>query len=275
MTYREILPGENLRSYVKCYYLIESETDAILQDRAVATGCLEVMFNLGNGTFQVRRDNYFETTPKIELWGQIINPLDFKSVGKNKMLGIRFHPHTAVTILDDRIDEFNDRVSDYAAIGGPGVRHLHEQLLNASTLDRQIELLDFFLLKKVEAFLKRNARFQIVNSVIAEMKREDFCDDIQDVSLRYGISSRYLQKLFVEFTGLSPKLYFKINRFQKSLVLTHDASQSLTSIAYQSGYFDQSHFIRDFKLFTGVAPSAFDVTNSSAILASPNGDKKK
>ena len=275
MIYKEILPHENLRGYVKCYYLSEYDTDVVVQDKAFATGCMEIMFNLGNGTFQTGRDNHFETTPRIELWGQIINPLDFRSLGRNKMLGIRFHPHTAAAILGDRIDAFNDRVSDFAAVAGAEARRLHEQLLNAPTLDQQIAHLEFFLLKRLAVVHAIQSRFQIVNSVIAEMANEDFTDDIQNVSFRHGISSRYLQKLFVEFTGLSPKLYYKINRFQRSLVLTNGVNQSLTSIAYQSGYFDQSHFIRDFKFFTGIAPSSFDVKNSSAILASPNRDKRK
>jgi AraC-like DNA-binding protein len=268
MTYKEFLPNETLRAFVKCYYLSEYDTDTVVQDKAFATGSMELMFNLGNGSFQTGRDGIFETTPRIELWGQIINPLDFKSIGKNKMLGIRFHPHTASVILGDNIDVFNDRVSDFADIAGAEIRILHERLSNTQSLDEQLHHLESFLMKKLVAFQKKNTKFGLVNSVITEIRNEDFCDDVQSVAFRYGISSRYLQKLFIQFTGLSPKLYFKINRFQRSLVMAGAKDQTLTSIAYQSGYFDQSHFIRDFKLFTGLPPSSFDVNNSSAILAS-------
>jgi len=103
-----------------------------------------------------------------------------------------------------------------------------------------------------------------------ELTRDDFFDNIENVAARYGITSRYLQKIFLQYTGLTPKLYAKINRFQKSLVLVGRGDLSLTSIAYQSGYFDQSHFIREFRSFTGITPSGFDGENSSAILASPN-----
>jgi AraC-like DNA-binding protein len=102
------------------------------------------------------------------------------------------------------------------------------------------------------------------------LKQDDFFDNIENVASRYGISSRYLQKLFLQYTGLTPKLYHKINRFQKSLVLVSKKNMPLTSIAYDCGYFDQSHFIRDFKSFTGFLPSAGIIENSSAILASPN-----
>jgi AraC-like DNA-binding protein len=269
MKYQEFTPSANLRAMVKCFYLCEYDTDIVVHDTAFATGSMEIMFNLGKGSFQTRRENKFVTTPRIELWGQVITPLDFRSLGKNKILGVRFYPHTAHAVLGCRVDVFNDHVIDLSTVLGSQVQLLHEQLLNAATLHQQISFLESFLLRKQEVFQEKNKKFQLVNSVICEMRGEDFCNDIQSVAFRYGISSRYLQKLFLEFTGLAPKLYYKIIRFQKSMVLT-GKDHSLTEIAYQSGYFDQSHFIRDFKLFTGVPPSLFDVRNSSAILASPN-----
>ena len=269
MTYQEFTPSENLRAFIKCFYVCEYDTDAVFQDMALATGSMEIMFNLGNGSFQTGRENNFDTTPRVELWGQIIKPLQFKSLGKNKMLGIRFYPHTASVVLSDHIDAFNDHVTDFAAAAnGIEIKQLHEQLLNESTLNKQLALLETFLFKKIYTFQQKNAKFQVVHNVITEMKHEDFCDNIQDVAFRYGISSRYLQKLFLQYTGLTPKLYYKINRFQKSLILTSNKQESLTSIAYQSGYFDQSHFVRDFKFFTGVAPSSFDAADSTVVLAS-------
>lgn len=103
-----------------------------------------------------------------------------------------------------------------------------------------------------------------------ELKQEDFFEKITSVASRYGITSRYLQKLFLKHTGLTPKLYTKINRFQNTLVLVSKREDSLTSIAYECNYFDQAHFIREFKSFTGLTPSEFLPDNSSAILASPN-----
>jgi AraC-like DNA-binding protein len=63
--------------------------------------------------------------------------------------------------------------------------------------------------------------------------------------------------LIYQHTGLSPKSFNKISRFQLSLRLIAKNEQPFTSIAYDCGYFDQSHFIRDFKSFTGLTPSAY------------------
>ncbi|HVU93605.1 MAG TPA: helix-turn-helix domain-containing protein [Puia sp.] len=80
---------------------------------------------------------------------------------------------------------------------------------------------------------------------------------INAIATRHGITSRYLNKLIYQHTGLTPISFNKIRRFQFSLRLIARKDQPLTSIAYESGYFDQSHFIKEFKSFTGLTPSAY------------------
>ncbi|HEY5825191.1 MAG TPA: AraC family transcriptional regulator, partial [Cyclobacteriaceae bacterium] len=69
----------------------------------------------------------------------------------------------------------------------------------------------------------------------------------------------------------TPKLYGKINRFQHSLGLINQKDTSLTDIAYEAGYFDQSHFIREFKSFTGVTPSSYSPQSFPISFAFANG----
>lgn len=270
MTYKEFMPGEALMNFVKCYYLYESDTDVIVEDKAFATGCLEIMFNLGTGRWQILEGSDFNTTPFVELWGQIIQPLTFRSLGKNTMLGIRFYPHTASAFLNTEISLFNNQVTDFAGVMGPSSGVLHSRLLDSASMDKRIQLIEEFLLKRLSAFEKRLDQVTLIRHVMNELGREDFFDNIDNVASRYGITSRYLQKLFLRHTGLTPKLYSKINRFQNSLRLVAKRSASLTAVAYECGYFDQSHFIREFKSFTGILPSAYDPANSSASLISPN-----
>jgi AraC-like DNA-binding protein len=270
MAYKEFIPGEALKQFVKCYYIYESDKTGIFEDKAFATGSIELMFNLGNGQWQTAHDSEFVSTPAVELWGQIIRPLNFRSLGKNTMMGIRFYPHTASVFLNDDVAQFNDRITDFRSVAGESVGILHSKLLETSSRHKQIELMEEFLLKRLVLAEKRFKRLPLVNNVIAELKQDNFFDNIEKVASKYGLTSRYLQKLFLQYTGISPKLYHKINRFQKSLILVSKKQLSLTSIAYECGYFDQSHFIRDFKSFTGFIPSTQIPENSSAVLASPN-----
>lgn len=269
MKYTEIIPGNLLQQYVKCYYIYESESNVAFEDTVFPSGCMEIIFNLGTGKWLTAAGDDFVTNPSIELWGQIIRPLPIKSIGPHTMLGIRFFPHAAAYFLNEKVDLFNNQVAGFSE-HLPAADLLHEKLLETTAWNKRIELIEDFLLHRLAVSEKRLGRAAIVNAIMNEIRRTDFFDNIENVASRYGITSRYLQKLFLQYTGLTPKLYSKINRFQNSLRLITQSNASLTSIAYDCGYFDQSHFIREFKSFTGVTPSGYQLYNSPLTLALAN-----
>jgi len=173
------------------------------------------------------------------------------------MLGVRFHPHAGSCFVKENIERLHNQVVSFADISGSEVHVLGERLLNTQDWNARISLVEHFLLTMLSSHQKRSGRISVVTSIIQELKHEQFFDNIENVASRHGITSRYLQKLFLQHTGLTPKLYSKINRFQNSLKLVSKKDKTLTSIAYDCGYFDQSHFIREFKSFTGVTPSGY------------------
>lgn len=267
MHYQEIIPGSRLKQYVKCYYSYESDSAVAFEDTVFPSGCMEIIFNLGSGRWQTAKNEVFENTPHVELWGQIVQPLPIRSIGQNTMLGIRFLPHGAACFLNEKADLFNHQVIDYRDVAGREANILYQHLLEAKTLQQRIVLIDTFLLQKLESIEKKLDKLTVVNGAMSELKNHENIDNINNVAEKYGISSRYLQKLFLQYTGLTPKLYSKINRFQQSLKLVTKKDASLTSIAYDCGYFDQSHFIREFKSFTGLTPSGYAIGVSPITVA--------
>lgn len=270
MFYKEHKPVKPLGQYVKCYYSLEYEHGSEVVDYAFATGCLEVMFMLDGQPWETKVNEGFRRTSAVEVWGQIVQPLQFRVPGYSKVFGIRFHPAAASVLMREDISLFNNRVLDLTTVIGNPIAGVHAQLQDAASTDRCVQIMDAFLLKNVSVQSKAFDRIDLVQKVMNELSGKDFFDNIENVAERHGITARYLQKIFVQQTGLTPKLYAKINRFQNSLVLLGRQDQSLTSVAYSSGYFDQSHFIREFKSFTGFSPSRFKPAASTAILASPN-----
>jgi AraC-like DNA-binding protein len=270
MPYNEIKPGKELRAYIKCYYIYRSETDLSFEDTVFPSGCVEIIFNLGTGKWQTSPEDHFVNTPSIELWGQITRPLTVRSNGKNTMLGIRFYTHAAAFFLNDKIDLFNDKVADFGDVSGNTATRLHAKLLDTPAWDKKIALVESYLIGKLSQSQKSAGKIALINEIMHELQAKDFFDNIENVATRYGITSRYLQKLFLQYTGLTPKLYSKINRFQNSLTLVTKKDISLTAVAYTCGYFDQSHFIREFKSFTGLTPSSYSITNSPVTFALAN-----
>jgi AraC-like DNA-binding protein len=267
MRYSEIIPGNLLKPYVKCFYIYESDSAVTFDDTVFPSGCMEIIFNLGSGNWQTAADDAYVTTPPVELWGQIIKPLPVRSIGRNTMLGIRFYPHAAACFLGRQVGQFNNQVIDFNDIYGSAVRELHSRLLHNTDWNKRVNLLEEFLLKQLAVSAKKLSKMEVMGNIMNEIRKEDFYENITGIASRYGITSRYLQKLFLQYTGLTPKLYTKINRFQNSLKLVSKKDRSLTAIAYDCGYFDQSHFIREFKYFSGHTPSGYSQENSPLTLA--------
>ena len=257
MEFKHFSPSDILKPYVKCYYIFESGSDTEFEDTVFPSGEMEVIFNLGKGVWESSIENKFTRTPQIELWGQITKPLAIKSKGRHTMLGIRFLTHSAAYFFNDEIGAFNDQVADLGDIMGRPVKTLHAQLQEAKEPGSRIALVESFLLKRLAANEKKSSRIDKVAHILTSIKRDAAENNIDTIASKHGMTSRYLQKLLYQHTGLSPKSFNKISRFQLSLRLIAKNDQPLTSIAYDCGYFDQSHFIRDFKSFTGVTPSAY------------------
>ena len=254
MLYKEIIPGKTLQPYVKHYYLFESDTATTFTDTVFPGGSMEIIFNLGAGVWQSLAYGQYYTTPPVELWGQITRPLPIRSIGKHCMLGIRFYPHSAGLFLNEELSALNDQITDGRDIYGNTVRHLYEQLQNTSSLDKRIILIETFLLQCLAANEDKCRNISFIQHLLQDIKTDL---SIQVIAARYNISTRYLHKLVYRYTGLSPKQYNKIHRFQQSLKLITSTDSSLTAVAYDCGYFDQAHFIKDFKSFTGTTPSAY------------------
>jgi AraC-like DNA-binding protein len=271
MKYTEIIPGERLRPYVKCYFAFESETEMEIEDTVFPSGHMEFIFNLGTGIWKSAVNNIFHKTPPVELWGQLTQPLAIQAQGKNQMLGIRFHTHAPGYFLKEEISEFNNQIADLRDLLGASVKLLHEQLLNIPPLNKKIELIENFLIGRMALTEKKSTKIALVSHIMREMKQKSFAEKVETVASRYDISPRYLQNLFLQSSGVTPKLFGKINRFQHSLSLINQKNNSLTNIAYESGYFDQSHFIREFKSFTGVTPSTYSPESYPISFAFANG----
>jgi AraC-like DNA-binding protein len=257
MEFKQFPPSDMLKPYIRHYYIFQSDEDTEFNDTVFPSGDMEMIFNLGNGVWESLVDNQFLKTPQIELWGQITKPLPIKSKGRHIMLGIKFFTHSAAYFLNDGIGGFNDQITDLSSVIGNPIKILHTQLLEAKDEQTRIALVESFLLKKLISNERKAFRIDKVAHILSSIKKNPLESNLGTIANKHGITPRYLHKLIYQHTGLSPTSFNKINRFQLSLSLITKNQQPFTAIAYSAGYFDQSHFIRDFKSFTGLTPSAY------------------
>ena len=80
--------------------------------------------------------------------------------------------------------------------------------------------------------------------------------NVNAMAAKFSLSTRQFDRKFKIYSGFSPKMYLRLTRLQNALKqYGHD--KSLTQIAYECGYYDQSHFIHDVKAFTGYHPGFY------------------
>jgi AraC-like DNA-binding protein len=116
-------------------------------------------------------------------------------------------------------------------------------------------------IKIIESFLVRMLRQHLETAVgfcVREIVNSCGLKSIQSLSQEVNLSRRQLERSFMATVGLSPKMFARIVRFQRALYRIENYHEtSLTGIAYSSGYYDQSHFIKDFKEFSGLNPRQY------------------
>ncbi|HVV06926.1 MAG TPA: helix-turn-helix transcriptional regulator [Puia sp.] len=253
MEFTHFPPSGILKPYIRHYYLFHSTSDAPFVDTVFPSGDMEMIFNLGEGAWWT--DD--KPNPPIELWGQITRPLTIRSTGRHTMLGIRFYPHSTAYFLSGDISALNDQVLDLGDILGNPVKQLHTRLLATPDTTKKIALLESSLIHLLTKAEKRSVGIDKAGHILKSMAQDPSDLKINAIAALHGITSRYLNKLIHQHTGLTPISFQKIRRFQFSLKLIAKNNQPLTAIAYDCGYFDQAHFIKDFKSFTGLTPSAY------------------
>jgi AraC-like DNA-binding protein len=102
---------------------------------------------------------------------------------------------------------------------------------------------------------------------IEKIKKDNSETTLTKIQSSLNLSERSLERIFNSNVGVSPKLFFRINRFQATLnCIRKNSFSHLTKVAYEYSYADQSHFIREFKEFAGINPKQYLLqTNEQAI----------
>lgn len=252
MDYRIILPPENLKPFVRYFWVLENKDahNATVTFSPLADGCPGIMFQPADkGAFCI--DD--QQQPDIFLYGQTIEPIKMTLSGKLHTVGVIFHPHALQSVFGIDAHELTGTCVDLGLVQHKKERPLLEKLLSAATVEEQIDLLAASLSNSVQRTGdKQDAIIRFASTEILRGKGDTSFATLQQ---QLRTTERTLERRFKQSIGISAKLFSRICRFQESLnQLRNNNYNKLSDIAYENGYADQSHFIRTFKEFTGVSP---------------------
>lgn len=141
-----------------------------------------------------------------------------------------------------------------------GAVELEEQLLSASSTDERVYLIQQHLLTLLK---QANRRDELIESILDYIRSHVASITVQAIIAAFPISERQFQKRFARVVGISPHLYIRVRRINEALRLMHSGQyERLTDVSYALNYYDQSHFIRDMKLFSWVSPKHIEMNVS-------------
>jgi AraC-like DNA-binding protein len=254
MRFDQFIPGGILKPYIKYFVIAESEheqTYKVLPDTSLVIGL----------QYRGRLTNITNTTENALTTLGVTGLQDTYRIFKNSAdigtILIYFTETGAAGFFTQPINElYAQSLSLDHFFNSSLLAEIEEQIAGASTDRQRLAIVELFLI----AQLRNITEDLLVTSAITLIRQTKGMIRMKELAARLNTSQSPLEKRFRKLVGATPKKFASIIRLQ-SLVRDFPANKSITEIGYGAGYYDQAHFIKDFKTFTGETPEKFFTKN--------------
>ncbi|CCH51551.1 transcriptional regulator, AraC family [Fibrisoma limi BUZ 3] len=259
MYYRKIAPSIPLSPYVECYFVWERRDMQIapLRIESPPSGYASMVFNYGD-VYRLYNDKHNELlVPPAFLTGQATHSYALELSGKIGMIGVVFKPSGLASLFGLPMYEFTDERINLIDVLGNRCQSLHEQIIQAGNLTERIQLLDQFLHQQFKKKGNSFDRTDYVANLIIERKGIINVGELMD---ELYVCRRQFERQFLHKVGVSPKYFARIRRVGHLCAQLANQRWQVTDwhdLIYQCGYYDQSHFIREFTQFLGKRPTLY------------------
>jgi AraC-like DNA-binding protein len=249
-------PAAELRPYIEHYWHLHAQPDAPcdLSVDVFVDLRADLILNFGVPYARTTIGGETQWLSHSNLDGQRLSPIRIVQRGLVQVAGVRFRVGGLMPFVVQTVDTYTDCVASLdEAFGSAGAaleRSLRDGVGDAVA---QAAALDAFFLSRQQ----RSADEAVVHALLAHV--DDTAGRVTVAALgRYaGRSVRTIDRLFRRHIGVAPKTYAQIARFQRCLSrLTREPGVTLSQVAVEGGYYDQSHLVRDYRRFAGTAPAA-------------------
>lgn len=270
MRYWRIRPDARLVPWVHCYFVVAAigpgtastadrnpDKDLLLPD-----GHSEIVFSFGAGFERWGVDapeRRAVMQPSYLIGGRSHSVLT-RSLGPLSLVGVKLDSRALRALIGMPLAEFRDSTLALRDLNNRALLELEESLAGTTCADQAVHLLDRFFLRTL-----RPLPPVAISALLQRIRHERGLLSIMDWIREQRIDSRNLERQFCDWTGMTPKRYARVIRFKHSyhqLITGRVLSGRATSGArgrgavssHLDGYYDQSHFHREFRYFTGTAP---------------------
>jgi AraC-like DNA-binding protein len=261
MVFQVHIPTFPLNRFIERLFYYEGINAAHTMDRFLPDGNAEIIIDLTEGT-QFIYDN--ETLAEIQacryFWasGVRTQPITIPSGNGSRILVVAFKRGRAYPFYPIPVSELTDHVVSADLIFRKAILDLREQLLAAASIHQMFLLVERFLFQCAMDRLSSEYTSRCIEYAVSSIVNTPNRLSFQQLSEQIGYSQKHFINLFKCQVGVTPKQYLKIMRFQQA-VLEMEIGQTAdwSHFAQENGYYDQSHFINEFKCFSGFTPGEY------------------
>ena len=257
--YQSVKPPEHLRQYIDCFWLGDDEdlVDTSKAHHAIASSKMEILFFCRGIYASIDENGKNRAAYNAGFYGHTTSYKHYKAAAqRTTIFGIRFSPLAAITLFNIPAYELTNLHTKAEDVLGPDGHELIECIFTAQTFQHKIRLATSFFNKKLKSL---DIKFRSTQKILLKIKQSN--PSLKQVVSESCLSSRQFERHFKELTGFSARTYMKLQRFEKVIEASISpqllTENKLLAIALEHGYYDQSHFNRHFKEFTGVSPSTY------------------
>lgn len=262
MEFQSYPPSENLKSIIAYYWTVKARAteEGGSKYRLIPDGYVDWIFHL-KAPWHIKYSSNRQDPKqyRAHLFSHTRQFIDVILPHEDMyFFGVKFQPWAAGQLWDVDMSALTDQVINWSDFGCAELKVLEEQINLSSEVSQMIKSTEKVILKKMKNY----------SSCSLDKTILQILEDPAQPSYPYDdLGQRRLEQKFKTEVGISPKLFHRTLRVNLAIQeIISNPSKSLTDICYRSGFYDQSHFIRDFKKFTGGTPSDF-IKNSC-----PDGD---
>ncbi len=247
---RVFQPAEGLNPHISSYFFIRNKEVSV--DIVPPLGYPVIMFHLRNKVEEFY--NYYDFKPTdVMIVGQLTHFSRINQVPDSEFFGVNLRPSALARLTTIPIHEFTDTAMPAVEVIGESISELLFNLRKSSTITGKIEVLNSQLLPLFNG--QETDRFDELVDSIVDSKGALSIDEIHAL---YPASERTLQRLFKMRVGVSLKMYQRIIRNLNFFRLAQQfPDECVSNLIHQLGYYDFSHFAKDFKILSGMTPKHY------------------
>jgi AraC-like DNA-binding protein len=223
------------------------------EERVYPGGYATIVFHYGSPSKFQKKNSSKYIEPNLVICGQQTNYYDLSLSGKTGMILIVFRPHGVKSFFNFPITELLNENLSLQDLANNEAVELEDKLFNSPNNKQRVIHLENFFIKR----LIPNNEFERVEHAVKIIENSKGKIKAQDIAHEVFLGIKQFERTFSKYVGVNPKKFASIIRLQNVLQINSKDKRTLSQIAVDNGYYDQSHFIHDFKSLTGLTPKAF------------------